>query len=161
MLIRVILLSILLTASQGILAQVDSLSFQSDLSTDTGEVDSGTVTILGDPRIERMLQIKVENQKEYPEIPGFRVQLFYGSGSKSQAQASEVQAEFLKLYPEMGCYRVFQTPNFKVRVGDFRNRLEATKFLLELKEDFPNAFIVEDKIKLPEINLEPEGEKLD
>ena len=121
---------------------------------DTLEFDSGRTTILGDPRIERMLQIKIENQKEFPEINGFRIQLFYGSGSKSQSQASEVQSEFLKLYPEMGCYRVFQTPNFKVRVGDFRTKLGATKFLLELKEDFPEAFIVEDRIKLPEILLE-------
>lgn len=59
----------------------------------------------------------------------------------------------------MGCYRVFQTPNFKVRVGDFRTKVEATKFLLELKQDFPEAFIVEDKIKLPEIQLEVEQEK--
>lgn len=125
---------------------------------DTLEFDSGRTTILGDPRIERMLQIKMENQKEFPEINGFRIQLFYGSGSKSQSQASEVQSEFLKLYPEMGCYRVFQTPNFKVRVGDFRTKLAATRFLLDLKQDFPEAFIVEDKIKLPEIILERQTE---
>ncbi len=143
----------------------ESLSFQEyqpNLNVaviDTLNFDSGRTLILGDPRIERILQIKLENQKEFPEIKGFRIQLFYGSGSRSQSQASEVQSEFLKLYPDMGCYRVFQTPNFKVRVGDFRTKVEATKFLLELKQDFPEAFIVEDKIKLPEIQLEVEQEK--
>ena len=108
-------------------------------------------TLYADPRIERLLEIKTINQKEFPGIAGFRIQLFYGSGAQSRKQAASIQAEFLKLYPTIGCYEVFQTPNFKVRVGDFRSKLEATKFLKDVKDDFPDAYIVKDKILLPKL----------
>ncbi len=125
--------------------------------TDTMVMDN--VVIYADPRVERLLEIKTINQKEYPGIMGFRIQLFYGSGARSRKQAGEVQAEFLKLYPQIGCYEVFQTPNFKVRVGDFRTKLEAKKFLNDLREDFPDAYIVKDKIQLPDLGDKNEKNK--
>jgi hypothetical protein len=40
-----------------------------------------------------------------------------------------------------------------VRVGDFRTRLEAERFFIELKESFPDAFIVKDDVELPPLRL--------
>ena len=49
---------------------------------------------------------------------------------------------------------MFQEPNYKVRVGDFRNRIDATRFLKKIYEQFQNAFIVLDEINLPVIDYE-------
>jgi hypothetical protein len=44
----------------------------------------------------------------------------------------------------------YQQPNFKIRVGDFKTRLEALKFLKEVQGLYSTAFIVKDDVKLPE-----------
>jgi hypothetical protein len=42
-------------------------------------------------------------------------------------------------------------PNYKVRVGDFRTRMEAEKLLQELKGKFTSLFIIPGKINPPKI----------
>jgi hypothetical protein len=51
----------------------------------------------------------------------------------------------------VGAYIIYQQPNFKIRVGDFRTRLEAMKFLKELQLKYATAFIVRDDVKLPSL----------
>jgi hypothetical protein len=58
---------------------------------------------------------------------------------------------FVAKYPAIGAYLQFKSPNYRVRVGDFRSRLEAQRFLNEVLVDYPNAFIVTDLISLPSI----------
>ncbi|GAK92069.1 hypothetical protein JCM19298_2557 [Nonlabens ulvanivorans] len=36
----------------------------------------------------------------------------------------------------------YEAPNFKLWVGSYRNKLEAERALIEIKKDFPNAFIL-------------------
>jgi hypothetical protein len=43
-------------------------------------------------------------------------------------------------------YIQFKTPNFRVKVGDAINRLEANYLLSQLKSDFPAAVVVPDDI---------------
>jgi hypothetical protein len=41
------------------------------------------------------------------------------------------------------------SPNFRVRVGDFRTKNEALKLYREIKSNYPVAFIVADEIDFP------------
>lgn len=83
-------------------------------------------------------------------IPGFRLQIHSG-GDRDKAR--EVKAKFLAANPGWSAYESYQSPNFRVRVGDFRSRLEASKALKSVVAEFPSAFVVEDDIHLPP--LEP------
>jgi hypothetical protein len=87
--------------------------------------------------------------EEQPGLEGFRIQLYSSSGAESYTIAAKVQNDFQKLYPDIPSYVVHQKPSFKVRVGDYRHRLDAERFLIELKESFPDAFIVKDRIEFP------------
>jgi len=80
-------------------------------------------------------------------MPGFRIQIYFGS---DRTKANEVKSDFLQLFPNKGSYLVYQQPNFKIRVGDFKTRLEAMKFLKEIQSLYSAAFIVKDDVKLPE-----------
>ena len=40
---------------------------------------------------------------------------------------------------------VFNTPNYKIWVGNFRDRLEADRALLRIKKSYMNAFIFKPK----------------
>ena len=53
----------------------------------------------------------------------------------------------------MVSYQIFADPGyFKIRVGDFRTRTEATKLFLIISREFPDAYIVPDIINFPDLN---------
>jgi hypothetical protein len=51
----------------------------------------------------------------------------------------------------MRTYIIYNEPNFKVRAGDFRTRLEASKILEQVRSQFSSVFIIPEKINLPKI----------
>ncbi|NQT78336.1 MAG: SPOR domain-containing protein [Bacteroidetes bacterium] len=119
---------------------------------------NGHVVIVQDPRIDTILTKHLEmnealllNADNYA-IDGYRIQIFEESGNKSSTRAREVMSEFSSKYTDMPIYLTWQAPNFKVRVGDFRTRMEAEGFLRKIKRDYPIAWVIRDKIKFPSIN---------
>ena len=64
--------------------------------------------------------------------------------------------EFNLVFPTIPSYLLFQTPNFKVRIGNFRNKSEALKTKAYIESKYPNAFIVKDIIRFPELYTETE-----
>ena len=49
----------------------------------------------------------------------------------------------------MGVYRTFESPNYKVSVGDFRTKDEALKVFQALKASYPTALLLKDTINYP------------
>lgn len=113
------------------------------------EIQPGRVTVNSPDRIERLVEKHKEISKLHPEFEGYRVQIFFDSGNSSKSRAFEAYKNFLSRYPGHEAYVVYQEPNYKVRAGDFRTRLEAEGFLLLVVADFPSAFVIKDMIKFP------------
>jgi len=82
-------------------------------------------------------------------MDGYRVQIYFGS---VRQKASDVKQDFSNKHPEINSYLTYLAPNFKVRVGDFRSRLEAQGFLKSIEGLYPTSFIVQDEIKLPALS---------
>ena len=82
-------------------------------------------------------------------MDGFRIQIFFDSGNNSKTKAQSIYEEFKAKYPDIGAYLSFKSPNYKVRVGDFRTRLDAQRFLNEIIAEYPSAWIVADMIRFP------------
>ncbi len=78
---------------------------------------------------------------------GYRIQLYFGS---DRNRAIEMKTEFNQIYPKTNAYILYHQPNFKLRVGDFKQRLEAMKFFKEIQPEYNSAFIVQDEVRLPE-----------
>ena len=57
-------------------------------------------------------------------------------------------------YPGVKVYRTFESPNFKVSVGDFRTKDEALRLFNELKILYPTAFIIKENINYPLIDAD-------
>lgn len=104
--------------------------------------------VIVDGRASELLDKHIEYNDRAKER-GYRVQIFFGA-DKDQAKAAK--ARFLGRYSKTAAYEVYEVPNFKVRVGDFRSRLDAYKFLKEIQGDFSGAFIVESEIEMPAID---------
>jgi hypothetical protein len=107
------------------------------------------VEVIQDYRIKKLVDHHIAINEKKRTISGYRVQIHFGN---LREPAKEVKSKFLSLYDNVPAYEIYQQPNFKIRVGDFRTKLEATKLLKEISSDFPNAFIVPDDISLPPID---------
>ena len=112
----------------------------------------GTIQVIQDPGIEQLVQKHIRVNETRKGIPGFRVQIFFDSGTKSKIKATSVCEKFRMRHPETDIYLTFISPNYKVRVGDFRTRLDAFRFLQQIERNYPNAYVVTDKINLPKID---------
>ncbi len=102
-----------------------------------------------DPRIDKMLSWHIENNKFKNKIEGFRVEIFFSSDTDAKEKAIKKKEEFLAIYPENIVHVKYISPNFRVRVGDFRTKNEALKLYKEIKNTYPLAFIVTDEIDFP------------
>jgi hypothetical protein len=105
--------------------------------------------IVADPRLEILVQKHIQINQALNTMDGFRIQVFSDSGVNSKTKAQAAVDEFKARFPGQGAYLSFKSPNYKVRIGDFRTKLDAQRFLIELTADYPNAFIIEDQINLP------------
>ena len=112
----------------------------------------GKSEIIQDERVDALLKKHIALNEANPVMDGWRVQIKSFSGNNSKKDANDMKSSFLSKYPEMGAHIVFHSPNFKVRVGDFRTKLDAYKFYKDIKQEFPSSFIVKDEIDLPKID---------
>jgi hypothetical protein len=82
---------------------------------------------------------------------GFRIQIYSSSNRNAREESKKVMADFINKFPDIVSYPLYADPGyFKVRVGDFRTKTEATKLFLKISKEFPNAYIVPDIISFPE-----------
>ena len=131
---------------------IDSIFSEGIKDTVKGPWDH--LTINSDSRINKLLEIRKEENVRKGGIDGFRLQIFQGA----KDEAYRLKSKFLAKYPDQKIYVFFQTPDFKVRIGDFRDRTEAIHLQYLIDRDFPNSLIVEDVINFPELKKENDTE---
>ena len=83
---------------------------------------------------------------------GYRIQINFG---QDRNQANKVRSDFTLKYPGIPTYMAYQQPYFKVNVGDYRTKLEASKNLNIIRRSYPGSFIVKDKINPPSTAQQP------
>ncbi len=116
------------------------------------EIPEGHVQIIQDARIDTLLSKYIYKNEQNPGIEGWRVEIFFEAGNYSKQQARDAQSNFVKNHPDVPVYLIFQEPYYKVRVGDFRTKMEAEKLLREIEREYPNAFVVSDEINFPKLD---------
>ncbi len=126
-----------------ILFMVSRLSAQAD--------NTGEVNIYTDPRIDDLLELHIAYNETFPVLDGYRIHIFMESGNEALVNAEEVKGKFEEKYDDIPAYITFGEPYYRVRVGDFRTRLEASQFLQKINRKYPNAWVIKDKINLPSL----------
>jgi hypothetical protein len=137
-----------------VLTNAESLSAQQRYN----ELVDSTLSIQRDARLDSLVMRHIRLNKQKDGLDGYRVQLFSGSGTTAREEANDLRAEFMGNHPDIPAYLLYQTPNFKVRVGDFRTELEAMYLQRELAYQYPGGFVVRDEIKFPQLAIEKEKE---
>ena len=111
----------------------------------------GYLNIEADPRIDSLVKLHIAYNEVFPVITGYRIQIFMESGNEALNLAEEARDEFAEKFTEIPAYLAFRAPYYRVRVGDFRTRLEAEQFLRKISLDYPNAWVIEDDINFPKL----------
>lgn len=76
-------------------------------------------------------------------LEGYRIQIFTGGASERQ-KAQNIKASVENTYG-ISVYIDYESPLFKVRVGDFPDKLNAIALKHQLKKEYKNAYLVKVK----------------
>lgn len=109
--------------------------------------DTGKVEIVQEYKVKELVNKHIEVNSKAP-IKGYRIKIHFGSDKN---KAKEIKAKFISKFPEISAYEKYDQPNFNIRVGDFRTKLEAYKALKEIQIEFPSSFLVQDEIEMPKL----------
>lgn len=94
------------------------------------------VTVDADPQINELLALKKSMEKDNKLADGYTIQLYYGELNTANSTLRKYRNSF-SAWPASIEY---ETPNYKVWVGNFSTRLEADQALVKIQEKFPAAF---------------------
>lgn len=144
----------------------DSIHINSD-SLSTAKIDTvkeikiadapGKVKINKDSRIDKLSkELGTPNDGVSVKIHGYRLQLV---ASSNKTAIDGERAKFVGMRNDVPTYMDYRQPNFRLRAGNFRTKLEAQKLQWELKDIFPSAIVVNDMIELPKIKKKLNSEE--
>lgn len=114
--------------------------------------DNGRLSVNQDERIEELVNRHIRINEKKEGIPGYRIRIFSESGQDARPKATEVRAKFFNLYPDIEAYVDYNPPTWRIYVGDFRSRSEALKVQKEISREYPNSFIISDRINFPSLD---------
>ena len=104
------------------------------------QAQNGKVEITQSIEIEKVIEIKKEINKNKSML---RIQIFNGS----REDANNTKEKFENIKVDSIIDMVYETPNYKIWVGNYKTQLEADIKLLEIKRYFPDAFIFRPIVK--------------
>ena len=113
--------------------------------------DTGGVKVAVDSRVDQLIRKQIAiNEATTLEarrhVPGFRIQVI------SSPDRNKVNAAKIKVYeefPDWKPYLLYQAPNYKLRVGDFRTEDEANTAMQQLSRLFPSGlYVIRDIIEI-------------
>ena len=114
----------------------------------------GSLNVDQDSRIESLISKQRRLYSVDSSFSGYRIHVFMEIGNEALQHAEQVKRQFENAFPDIPIYLTYAEPYFRLRAGDFRNRVEAEKCLRRIKPKFKEAFVTADMIYRPKINAE-------
>ena len=102
---------------------------------------SAKVLIEQDSTITKLMATKIEIDTKNYSSKFYTIQLFYGENKLAQ----ELFENFKQSFPDWEAELSFETPNYKVQVGRFKDYYFGLNKLKEIKRVYPAAFLLEIK----------------
>lgn len=107
--------------------------------------------IYRDPRVDSLIRKQIQineltTRDSRRNIPGYRIQV---ANSTDRNQVFAIKTRIYQSYPELKPYLIYQPPNYKLKVGNFKTPEEAELYLQKLTQDFPSGvYLVHDIIEV-------------
>jgi hypothetical protein len=108
------------------------------ITTSKLKAQENKINIQQNPKFEQLLSEKRKINASLTVNERYKIQVFSGSGEKAKKALNDCKQNFSDLDGTI----VFNTPNYKVWLGNFKNRIEAERNLVEIKKVYENAFLI-------------------
>ena len=108
---------------------------QSDTTFNT----KGEIISINQKGVDKLVSKYKQILKKTGGVDGWRIQLIF-KGQKEEILPYQIK--FTNLYPEIPVQIAFDSPNYKLTVGNFRTRNEALKIKHQISKNFPGAYPV-------------------
>lgn len=98
----------------------------------------GNVSVNQDARFEQLLK---EKRKINPSITvndRYKIQIFYGDNDKARKTLTDFKKEFKNLDGTI----VFESPTYKVWVGNFKSKIDAERTMTDIRKKYPHALLI-------------------
>ena len=122
------------------------------------KAQDGKVIVNADSKVDQLITLHKEHNQAYPYVQGYRIQLFKDSGNDALDAAHQIMGRFKKQFPDLNVYLSFKEPYYRVRVGDFRTRIEALDRLQDIKRRYRSVWIIKDNIHFSDYRNENTGD---
>jgi hypothetical protein len=96
-------------------------------------------------RLDMVLDTLAMRNRYVKHAMGYRIQLYVGT---SRQEADDVKIGVYQAFPELNVYMSYSAPTYRLRVGDFINRMDVERYYEALKAQYPNAMIQNDKVEI-------------
>lgn len=113
--------------------------------------NTGSLNVNQDSRIESLISKQRRLYDLDSSFNGYRIHIFMEIGNEALQHAEQVKRQFQNAFPDIPIYLTYVEPYFRLRAGNFRNRVEAEKSLRRIKPRFKEAFVTADMIYRPKI----------
>jgi hypothetical protein len=113
--------------------------------------DSISVVVEKDPRtdllIKKQVQINEETTRDSRRnIPGYRIQVI---NSSDRNKVFSVKTTIYQKYPDLKPYLIYQAPNYKLKLGNFKTAEEAEPYVQQLTKLFSTSvYVIHDIIEV-------------
>lgn len=110
------------------------------LSFSTGylQAQNQNINVNQDPKFEQLLNEKRKINASLTINDRYKIQIFSGDSEKAKKTLSDFKQEFENIDGTI----VFNTPNYKVWVGNFKTRIEAERNLANIKKRYKNVLLI-------------------
>lgn len=117
-------------------------------------LNAGDLNIYQDSGIDSLIGRYILYNLRLNGLEGFRIQIYNSSNKNAREESGKVRAEFMSRFPDIVSYASFDKPSYyKIRTGNYRTRIEGTRYLLMIRKVFPDAILVPSIINFPDKNI--------
>ena len=94
--------------------------------------------VYNDSLTKNLFQIKKDYSKRIFESTYYTIQIYFGSLN----QADSILNDFKENFEEVKSNLIFETPNYKVRIGEYKDINVASQKLEGVRRIYPGSFII-------------------
>jgi hypothetical protein len=145
---RILFFFLFICCSGKMLAQI-KVSYPATEDTATG------VVLHADERLAIVTRKHVSYPPGIYSGHGYRVQIYSGS---DRNKANSIKIDFLRHHPGVRAYLSYSSPQFRVKVGDYRGRAEAERMYQEVEGRYKPCMIVPDIIMINTLNTQKDDQ---
>lgn len=96
------------------------------------------ILVSQDPKFEQLLNEKRKINASLTVNESYKIQIYTGGSENAKKTLNEFKQEF----KDIDATIVFNTPNYKVWVGNFKTRIEAERNLANIKNKYKNVLLI-------------------